>query len=212
VTGPIGLGYSGLSSTATLTPTAILSTSQSIVVNLLPTQDAFGIGDRVRFASLGVPTSYFEGIVTGYDAFPHLTLTVDQASGSSPRSDWVIGLTGNQGVTGPTGPAGPTGPTGATGPSLLNAVGTATLNFGAATSGQSSTSVTVPDAGAGAGSIIAVFFMADSTVDHNGEEHRMLDQFSDKCAGTIVPGVGFNIYCDATLRVRGTFLVHYMRS
>ena len=86
------------------------------------------------------------------------------------------------------------------------------MDFGAATQGNSNASVVVSDAGVTAGSLIQVFIMADVTADHNEQEHRMLDLHSDKCADTIVPGVGFTIYCDALMRVRGTFLIHYMRS
>jgi hypothetical protein len=89
--------------------------------------------------------------------------------------------------------------------------GQALIDFGASLHGESSAEVVIADPGVTANSNIKAYFMAANTVHHNPPEHRILDLYSAKCAGSIVPGVGFTLYCDAVLRVRGTFQINYSR-
>jgi YVTN family beta-propeller protein len=124
--GLLGLGYSGLTSSSTVT---IGTGSKTFVTNLASTGTAFAVGDRVRVIYTTTPTNYMEGLITSFTRTT-LTVNVDHVGGSGIYKSWSISLTGDvglkgdkgdqgsQGVAGPAGQQGLKGDTGATGPML----------------------------------------------------------------------------------------------
>ena len=73
--------------------------------------------------------------------------------------------------------------------------GTATLNFGSASSKTLDTSVDVTgQAGILSGSKVEAFLMADTTSDHSADEHVMARTMFELVCGNIVAGTGFTIY------------------
>ena len=94
-TGATGAGYSGVTSTTSLSIGA-----GSKVFTLSTASSAFATGARVR-ASAADPTNYMEGIVT--ISGTTMTMTCDSFGGSSFFASWNIHLAGDKGATGATG-------------------------------------------------------------------------------------------------------------
>ena len=94
-TGATGAGYSGVTSTTSLSIGA-----GSKVFTLSTASSAFATGARVR-ASASDPTNYMEGIVT--ISGTTMTMTCDSFGGSSFFASWNIHLAGDKGATGATG-------------------------------------------------------------------------------------------------------------
>lgn len=87
-------------------------------------------------------------------------------------------------------------------------VGTATLDFGAAP-GTNAASVTVTgEAGIGTSSVAEAWMMAESTADHNAEEHSLVP--IRLTCGTFVAGTGFTIQARCDWRLSGTFKVRWV--
>lgn len=75
------------------------------------------------------------------------------------------------------------------------AVGTTTLDFGAASAKTRDTSVVVTGQTAIlAGSKIEAWLMGSTTSDHSADEHIMAAQLLDITTSVAVAGVGFTIY------------------
>lgn len=90
------------------------------------------------------------------------------------------------------------------------ATGTATIDFGA-TPGSDMTSVVVSgQTTISASSLVEAFMMAETTTDHNAEEHMIVDL--KLTCGNIVPGSSFTIYAKSIdcLRLTGTFKVKWV--
>jgi hypothetical protein len=68
---------------------------------LAETARGWGIGARLRAASVTDPSNFMEGIATAY-AGTSLTLDVDLVGGSGTHSDWAVNLTGEPGEDGAT--------------------------------------------------------------------------------------------------------------
>ena len=94
-TGAAGAGYSGVTSTTSLSIGA-----GSKVFTLSTASSAFATGARVR-ASASDPTNYMEGIVT--ISGTTMTMTCDSFGGSSFFASWNIHLAGDKGAVGATG-------------------------------------------------------------------------------------------------------------
>ena len=94
-TGATGAGYSGVTSTTSLSIGA-----GSKVFTLSTASSAFATGARVR-ASAADPTNYMEGIVT--ISGTTMTMTCDSFGGSSFFASWNIHLAGDKGAVGATG-------------------------------------------------------------------------------------------------------------
>jgi hypothetical protein len=90
--------------------------------------------------------------------------------------------------------------------------GSALLDFGNAAGGSSWASTTVPDLGVNASSKISVWFPSAETDDHTPQEHQIMGLLAHVHAGNIVAGVSFDILCNTSLRVRGSFQADYSRS
>jgi hypothetical protein len=80
--------------------------------------------------------------------------------------------------------------------------GTATLNFGAAP-GSSVATVVVPDATIGATDGAEAYFMAQSTANHNAEEHMLFRRLVGLTCGSVVASTGFTITAESELRLTG---------
>jgi hypothetical protein len=85
------------------------------------------------------------------------------------------------------------------------------LDFGNAAGGNSWAETTILDPGVKADSRISAWLPAATTADHTEQEHQILNIMGGVHAGTIVPGVSFNLYINTSLRVRGKFKVGYSR-
>ena len=89
-------------------------------------------------------------------------------------------------------------------------VGTATINFGAAP-GSSRASVVVSDANILSNSYAEAWLMADTTSDHNGEEHELIAGKVSFTCGSVQAGVGFTIYAVSdSLRLTGAVQVRWI--
>jgi hypothetical protein len=73
------------------------------------------------------------------------------------------------------------------------ASGTATLDFGSTPTDSASVAVT-GQTGIVSGSQVEAFFMRESSVDHNVDEHVEAAALCPLACGSIVAGVGFTIY------------------
>lgn len=130
-TGPTGVGYSGVTSTSTITIGTGLKTFSLTGSN----SGAFLTGERIRAIHSDTPTYWMEGYAN-YIGGGTLILTVDLIAGSGSHNNWNFAIAGQVGVTGPTGPTGATGATGATGSSGVISVTAPITNSGTSTSAQ----------------------------------------------------------------------------
>ena len=110
VTGPTGLGYSGVTSTSSV---AISTGSKAFTVT---STGAYAVGTRVRAAHTSTPTNYVEGVITALVADTSITVNADAIGGSGTQTAWTFSVAGQPGPTGATGSTGATGAQGATGP------------------------------------------------------------------------------------------------
>ena len=104
------------------------------------------------------------------------------------KAGWytVDAVGGRQGIQGIPGTNGTNG-------TNAGNIGTATLNFGAFP-GSNQASVVVGGQGTiVSNSAVDVFFMGDSTADHDANDHAFAGAKITLTAGTIVPGTGFTI-------------------
>ena len=109
-TGATGSGYSGVSSSSTITIGSGLKTFTLTGGN----QAAFMTGMRVRAIHSDTPTYFLEGNAN-YIGGGSLLITVDKFNGSGSHNAWTFAVAGEVGQTGATGATGATGPTGSTG-------------------------------------------------------------------------------------------------
>ena len=86
--------------------------------------------------------------------------------------------------------------------------GTTTIDFGAPPGGNTAITVVTGQAGIVAGSYLEAWLEADTTADHNAEEH-MLAPILLRC-GSIVPGTGFTINARCEWRLTKTFTVRWV--
>ena len=109
-TGATGTGYSGVTSTSTIT----IGTGLKTFTLVGGYAGAYVTGARIRAIHTVTPTYYMEGYAN-YVGGGTLIITVDVAVGSGSHNAWDFSIAGIVGATGPTGPTGNTGSTGATG-------------------------------------------------------------------------------------------------
>lgn len=89
----------------------------------------------------------------------------------------------------------------------LPSSGSAVLDFGAAP-GKSAVQVAVTgQTNILTGSSVQAWIAADSTADHNAQEHAL--GLITVAAGSIVAGTGFTIYARSLARLTGQFLVRW---
>ena len=100
-TGATGVGYSGVTSTSTITIGLGLKTFTLVSGN----QGAFVTGMRIRAIHSDTPTYYMEG-TANYIGGGTLIITVDKFNGSGSHNQWNFSVSGEIGQTGATGASG----------------------------------------------------------------------------------------------------------
>ena len=100
-TGATGAGYSGVTSTSTITIGSGLKTFTLVSAN----QGAFLTGMRIRAIHSDTPTYYMEG-TANYVGAGTLIITVDKFNGSGSHNSWLFAVAGEVGQTGATGSSG----------------------------------------------------------------------------------------------------------
>lgn len=100
-TGATGAGYSGVTSTSTITIGSGLKTFTLVSAN----QGAFLTGMRIRAIHSDTPTYYMEG-TANYVGAGTLIITVDKFNGSGSHNSWAFAVSGEVGQTGATGSSG----------------------------------------------------------------------------------------------------------
>ena len=96
-----GIGYTGVTSTSTITIGSGLKTFTLVSAN----QGAFLTGMRIRAIHSDTPTYYLEG-TANYVGAGTLILTVDKFNGSGSHNSWLFAIAGEIGQTGATGASG----------------------------------------------------------------------------------------------------------
>jgi hypothetical protein len=87
---------------------------------------------------------------------------------------------------------------------MANALGTATLDFGASPGSNEASVAVTGQTGIGAGSDASAFIMGDDTsVEHTAADHRYLAALIGLSCGTPSAGVGFTIYGRSTQKIEG---------
>jgi hypothetical protein len=105
-----GVGYTGVTSTSTITIGSGLKTFTLVSSNA----GAFITGMRIRAIHSDTPTYFMEG-TANYVGGGTLIITVDKFNGSGSHNNWNFAVSGEIGQTGSTGSTGSTGATGASG-------------------------------------------------------------------------------------------------
>ena len=100
-TGATGVGYSGVTSTSTITIGSGLKTFTLVSGN----QGAFVTGMRIRAIHSDTPTYYMEG-TANYVGGGTIIITVDKFNGSGSHNLWNFAVSGEVGQTGATGSSG----------------------------------------------------------------------------------------------------------
>ena len=117
-TGATGAGYSGVTSTSTITIGSGLKTFTLVSAN----QGAFLTGMRIRAIHSDTPTYYMEG-TANYVGAGTLIITVDKFNGSGSHNSWLFAVAGEVGQTGASGVVSVTSPITNTGTSGSAIVG-----------------------------------------------------------------------------------------
>jgi hypothetical protein len=104
VQGASGIGYTGVTSTSTITIGSGLKTF-SLVSGYA---GAFITGMRIRAIHSDTPTYYLEG-TANYVGGGTLIITVDKFNGSGSHNNWLFAVAGEIGATGSTGATGASG-------------------------------------------------------------------------------------------------------
>ena len=111
VQGIPGVGYTGVTSTSTITIGSGLKTFTLVSGN----QGAFLTGMRVRAIHSDTPTYFLEG-TANYVGGGTLIITVDKFNGSGSHNSWAFASAGEVGQTGATGATGASGVVSVTSP------------------------------------------------------------------------------------------------
>jgi hypothetical protein len=89
-TGPLGLGYTNLTSSTSL---AIGTGSKTFTVDVNNTSTAFAVGQTIRAFTSATPASFMAGTITGFTGTT-LVMSVSYVGGSGTYTDWSITATG----------------------------------------------------------------------------------------------------------------------
>ena len=104
-TGATGAGYSGVTSTSTITIGSGIKTFTLVSAN----QGAFLTGMRIRAIHSDTPTYYMEG-TANYVGAGTIIITVDKFNGSGSHNSWLFAVAGEVGQTGSSGVVSVTSP------------------------------------------------------------------------------------------------------
>jgi hypothetical protein len=92
----------------------------------------------------------------------------------------------------------------------MGATGTATLDFGASPGGNRADLAITGQGAIGSGSYVEAWMAADTSSDHNAEEHALVAALSSFACGAISAGVGFTIYGRSTINLTGQWTVRWV--
>jgi hypothetical protein len=88
-------------------------------------------------------------------------------------------------------------------------IGTIDIDFGAAPGSSVATNVVVGQATIGANDHAEAWFQADTTANHNAEEHKLFSRLVGRTCGPITAGSGFPIVLESELRLTGVVKLHW---
>ena len=91
----------------------------------------------------------------------------------------------------------------------MGAVGTAILDFGA-TPGSRSDTVVSGQASIVSNSYVEAWLAADTSADHNAEEHALAASFVGVSCGAIIAGTGFTIFGRSSTTLTGQWSVRWV--
>lgn len=94
---------------------------------------------------------------------------------------------------------------------MATAIGTATVNFGAAPGSNEASVAVTGQTTISATSKVEAWVMADDTsVDHTASDHRYFPVFASLTCGTPSAGTGFTIYARSTQKLTGQWSVRWV--
>jgi hypothetical protein len=91
-------------------------------------------------------------------------------------------------------------------------IGTATLDFGASPGGNRADLVVAGQGAIASDSYVEAFMAADTSADHNAEEHALAAVLASFSCGNIAPGTGFTIYGRSSTTLTGQWTVRWVWS
>ena len=93
----------------------------------------------------------------------------------------------------------------------MGATGTATIDFGAAPGGNRAPDLVVTgQAAILSGSYVEAWMAADTSADHNVEEHALAATWTAFACGAIAAGTGFTIFGRAKTALTGVWTVRWV--
>jgi len=96
---------------------------------------------------------------------------------------------------------------------MANAIGTATINFGAHPGSNEASVAVTGQTGISATSKCEAWVMGDdSTADHTDNDHRYLPALAAFTCGTPTAGTGFTIYARSPHKMRGQYALRWVWS
>lgn len=96
---------------------------------------------------------------------------------------------------------------------MANAIGTATIDFGAFPGSNEASIAVTGQTTIGVGSKVEAFVMGDSTSGtHTASDHRYFAMLVGLTCGTPTAGVGFTIYGRSAEKLQGTFALQWVWS
>jgi len=96
---------------------------------------------------------------------------------------------------------------------MANAIGTATINFGAFPGANEASVAVTGQASIGATSKVEAWVMGDDTSsNHTASDHRYFGQFANLTCGTPTATTGFTIYARSSEKLTGEWSVRWVWS
>jgi hypothetical protein len=87
--------------------------------------------------------------------------------------------------------------------------GTATIDFGATPGGNAASVVVTGQAAIVSGSFVEAWIAADTSADHNAEEHALVASYLGLACGAIAAGTGFTVFGRCDLQITGQWSVRW---
>ena len=96
---------------------------------------------------------------------------------------------------------------------MANAIGTATINFGAHPGSNEASIVVTGQAAISATSKVEAWVMGDDTSsNHTANDHRYLEQYASLTCGTPTAATGFTVYGRSIHKLTGTYTLRWVWS
>jgi hypothetical protein len=177
---------------------------------IVPPPTSASVQNEIEFVSIcntdvvtnTITVNIFDGLTT-VPVVPPLALQPGYTLYYENGVGWYVTdtLGNSQGIQGIPGTPGTNGTNGTNAGNTGNAI----VNFGAFPGSNTASVVVTGQSTILATSNVQAFFMADTTSDHNAQDHQFADLVVELTVGTIVPGVGFTINATCADLVIGTF-------